>query len=140
MQGQKLEVQLIDTCMTGINSLHQDCHQITRDTCTKDTYSPESLWSTVPFFQVLVQLKYFIFLFFMIGHLHYMQLNSYSFFFEYHMTSITQQTLSSIHTVCLLCAYGILLHVLYMSTTCLGTKLIPLVDFVVWITVELIIS
>ena len=103
MQGQNLEVQLIDTCMTGINSLHQDCHQITSNTCTKDTYSPEAPWANVPFFQALEKLKYFIFLvtFFMIGHLHYMQLTSYSFFFEQHNTSNSFQHACSVLDMCL---------------------------------------
>ena len=65
MQGQNLEVY---TCMTGINFSHQDCHQITSNTCNKDTctsntcskdtctsntcttgtYSPESPRSNIP--------------------------------------------------------------------------------------------
>ena len=53
------------------------------------------------------------------------------------MTSITQQTLFNIHTLCLpICLHDFATVHEYIPLV----RLIPLVDFVVWITVELIIT
>ena len=108
-------------CMTGINFSHQDWYKVTSNTCTQGTYSPESPRSNIPFVQALEKLK--LLLLFWLGTCTTCR---------WILISIACDNYATNSDIYIKLATG--LHFVTVH------EYIPLVDFVVCITVALIIT